>query len=105
MHIRSESGSSAGPRAEPPLNPPLIARWYSASIQECQRDREVPVSQSNCRKCGGKLVLESYPMEEMLVSKCFVCGKIDRYRELSREESRRLFRRVDQPRLLERLAS
>lgn len=50
-----------------------------------------------CKKCGGKLVYESYPVEEMLVNKCFVCGKIDSYHELSREESRRLFRRVDQP--------
>ena len=50
-----------------------------------------------CSKCGGKLVYESYPMEEMLVMKCFVCGKIDSYRELTREESRQLFRRVDQP--------
>jgi hypothetical protein len=36
-------------------------------------------------------------MEDMLVSKCFVCGKIEGYRELTREEARRLFRRVDQP--------
>jgi hypothetical protein len=36
-------------------------------------------------------------MEEMLVMKCFVCGKIDSYKELSREESRQLFRRVDAP--------
>ena len=34
-------------------------------------------------------------MEDMLVSKCFVCGKIDKYRELTRDEARRLFRRVD----------
>lgn len=63
------------------------------------------MNRPKCGKCGGKLVLESYPMEEMLVSKCFVCGKIDNYRELTREESRRLFRRVDQPKLVERLAS
>ncbi len=44
-------------------------------------------------------------MEEMLVSKCFVCGKIANYRELSREESRRLFRRVDQPPMVQPLAS
>jgi hypothetical protein len=35
-------------------------------------------------------------MEDMLVRKCWVCGKIDGYRELTREEARRLFRRVDQ---------
>lgn len=34
-------------------------------------------------------------MEEMLAMKCFMCGKIDSYRELTRDESRRLFRRVD----------
>lgn len=50
-----------------------------------------------CKKCGGKLVYETYPLEDMLVSKCFACGKIDSYRELTREQSRRLFRRVDQP--------
>jgi hypothetical protein len=58
-----------------------------------------------CSKCGGKLVYESYPIEEMLVMKCFVCGKIDSYRELSREESRRLFRRVDSPVARQPLAS
>lgn len=63
------------------------------------------MNRAKCGKCGGKLVFESYPMEEMLVRKCFVCGKIDGYRELSREESRRLFRRVDRPVSLERLAS
>jgi hypothetical protein len=31
----------------------------------------------------------------MLVHKCFVCGKIDSYRELTRDEAKRLFRRVD----------
>lgn len=51
----------------------------------------------NCKKCGGKLVYEAYPMEDMLVSKCFVCGKIDAYRELTREQARRLYRRVDGP--------
>jgi hypothetical protein len=40
-------------------------------------------------------VYESYPLEDMLVSKCFVCGKIDSYRELTRAEARNLFRRVD----------
>lgn len=50
-----------------------------------------------CKKCGGKLIYESYPMEEMLAVKCFACGKIDSYRELTREESRKLFRRVDSP--------
>jgi hypothetical protein len=55
-------------------------------------------------KCGGRLVYESYPMEDMLVSKCFVCGKIDAYRELTREEARTLFRRVDRP-VTSRLAS
>ncbi|HZU11831.1 MAG TPA: hypothetical protein VFB58_03250 [Chloroflexota bacterium] len=55
------------------------------------------MAQPVCKKCGGKLVYESYPLEEMLVMKCFMCGKIDSYRELSRQESRTLFRRVDQP--------
>ncbi|GAC1329339.1 MAG: hypothetical protein NVS2B16_08750 [Chloroflexota bacterium] len=63
------------------------------------------MNRPKCGKCGGKLVLESYPMEEMLVRKCFVCGKIDNYRELSREESRQLYRRVDQPILTHKLAS
>jgi hypothetical protein len=57
--------------------------------------QEAAVNRPCCKKCGGKLVYESYPLEDMLVSKCFVCGKIDKYRELTREESRRLFRRVD----------
>jgi hypothetical protein len=30
-------------------------------------------------------------MEDMLVMKCFVCGKIDSYRELTREQVRRVF--------------
>jgi hypothetical protein len=55
------------------------------------------VTRPNCKKCGGRLVYESYPLEDMLVSKCFVCGKIDSYRELTRDEARRLFRRVDAP--------
>jgi hypothetical protein len=50
-------------------------------------------------------VYERYPLEEMLVSKCFVCGKIASYRELNREEARRLFRRVDQPAPARSLAS
>jgi hypothetical protein len=56
---------------------------------------EAVVTRPCCKKCGGKLVYESYPLEDILVSKCFVCGKIDKYRELTREEARRLFRRVD----------
>lgn len=36
-------------------------------------------------------------MEEMLVSKCFTCGKIDSYRELNRQEAKNLYRRVDRP--------
>jgi hypothetical protein len=63
------------------------------------------VARPVCNKCGGKLVYESYPLEEMLVMKCFVCGKIDSYRELSREESRRLYRRVDRPVVSGQLAS
>ena len=63
------------------------------------------MTQATCKKCGGKLVFESYPLEDMLAKKCFVCGKIDSYRELTREESRRLFRRIDQPMLVQRLAS
>jgi hypothetical protein len=55
------------------------------------------VNRPKCPKCGGKLVFEAYPLEEMLVHKCFMCGKIDFYRELSREEARRMYRRVDQP--------
>lgn len=55
------------------------------------------MTRPTCKKCGGKLVYESYPMEEMLAMKCFVCGKIDSYLELTREESRRLFRKIDQP--------
>ena len=54
------------------------------------------MTRPTCKKCGGRLVFESYPMEDMLVRKCWVCGKIDGYRELTREEARRLFRRVDQ---------
>ena len=61
-----------------------------------RRLRRFPLSRPICKKCGGRLVYESYPAEDMLVSKCFVCGKIDNYRELSRAESRELFRRVDQ---------
>jgi hypothetical protein len=53
------------------------------------------VARPTCKKCGGKLIIESYPMEEMLAMKCFTCGKIDAYRELTREQSRNLFRRVD----------
>lgn len=34
-------------------------------------------------------------MEDMLVTKCFVCGRIDSYRELSRAEAKRLFRTID----------
>jgi hypothetical protein len=41
----------------------------------------------------------------MLVMKCFMCGKIDSYRELSREESRQLFRRVDPMAAPQKLAS
>lgn len=48
---------------------------------------------------------EAYPAEDMLVSKCFVCGKIDSYRELTREQVRTMFRRVDTGTLAERLAS
>lgn len=55
------------------------------------------MAQPICKKCGGRLEYESYPMEEMLVRKCWVCGKIDGYRQLSRDEARRLFRRVDRP--------
>ena len=53
------------------------------------------MNRRSCGKCGGRLVYESYPMEDMLVSKCFVCGKIDTYWELTREQARKLFRRVD----------
>lgn len=63
------------------------------------------MTRPSCKKCGGKLVYESYPLEDMLVSKCFVCGKIDSYRELTREEARRLFRRVDDARVARPLAS
>lgn len=63
------------------------------------------MTRPNCAKCGGKLVLESYPVEDMLVSKCFVCGKIASYRELTREQSRRLFRKIDQPTSIRKLAS
>lgn len=37
--------------------------------------------------------------------KCFMCGRIDSYRELSREESRQLFRRVDHAAVPQKLAS
>ena len=57
--------------------------------------QEASVTRPMCKKCGGKLVYEAYPMEDMLVSKCFVCGKIDTYRELTRDQARRLFRKVD----------
>jgi hypothetical protein len=63
------------------------------------------VQRPTCPKCGGRLVYEAYPAEEMLVSKCFVCGKIASYRELSREQARKLFRRVDRPVPANRLAS
>lgn len=53
------------------------------------------MSRPTCLKCGGKLVIESYPAEELLAQKCFSCGRIAGYRELTREESRRLFRPVD----------
>jgi hypothetical protein len=68
-----------------------------ASLAQHTAIEEAPVTRPSCKKCGGKLVYESYPLEDMLVSKCFVCGKIDAYRELTREQARRLFRRVDQP--------
>ncbi len=55
------------------------------------------MNRPSCSKCGGRLVYESYPMEDMLVSKCFVCGKIDAYWELTREQARKLFRRIDRP--------
>ncbi len=58
-----------------------------------------------CSKCGGRIVYEAYPSEDMLVSKCFVCGKIDNYRELTREQARAMFRRVDGRVDSERLAS
>lgn len=51
------------------------------------------------------MMYEAYPAEDMLVSKCFVCGKIDSYRELTREQARTMFRRVDAASLSERLAS
>jgi len=54
------------------------------------------VNRPGCKKCGGKLVYETYPLEDMLVNKCFVCGKIASYRELTREQARNLYRRVDQ---------
>ncbi len=53
------------------------------------------MSRPTCPKCGGKLVIESYPAEDMLARKCFMCGRIAGYRQLSREESRRLFRPID----------
>lgn len=73
--------------------------------QATRQPEEVPVTRPNCAKCGGRLVYESYPAEDMLVSKCFVCGKIASYRDLTREESRRLFRRVDQRVPAHKLAS
>ena len=63
------------------------------------------MTRPSCKKCGGRLVYERYPLEEMLVNKCFCCGRIDSYRELTRDEARRLFRRVDQPVHAHRLAS
>jgi hypothetical protein len=63
------------------------------------------VTRPSCNKCGGKIVYEAYPLEDMLVSKCFVCGKINGYRELNRDESRKLFRRVDEPYAARKLAS
>ena len=63
------------------------------------------MARPTCKKCGGRLVYETYPMEDMLVSKCWVCGKIDGYRELTRDQAKRLFRRVDQPAVSTRLAS
>ncbi|MGH2443446.1 MAG: hypothetical protein ACRDFX_09820 [Chloroflexota bacterium] len=39
--------------------------------------------------------MEPYTAEDMLVSKCFVCGKIASYQEMTREESRKLFRTID----------
>lgn len=53
------------------------------------------MNRPRCSKCGGKLILEAYPQEDMLVTKCFVCGKIESYRELSRAEARNMYRRVD----------
>lgn len=58
-----------------------------------------------CSKCGGRIVYEAYPSEDMLVTKCFVCGKIDSYRELTREQVRTMFRRVDSRTQSNRLAS
>lgn len=58
-----------------------------------------------CSKCGGKLVSEAYPLEDMLVKKCFVCGKIESYHEMSREESRRLFSGADRSKAARPLAS
>jgi hypothetical protein len=63
------------------------------------------VTRPSCKKCGGRLTYERYPLEEMLVGKCWVCGKIDSYRELNREEAKRLFRRIDQPAVVRRMAS
>lgn len=63
------------------------------------------MTQSRCKKCGGRLVVESYPLEEMLVNKCFTCGKIDGYRELTRQEAKTIFRRVDRHLPAARLAS
>ncbi len=63
------------------------------------------MTRPKCSKCGGRMMYEAYPMEDMLVSKCFVCGKIDSYRELTRAQVRTMFRRVDTASLTERLAS
>lgn len=63
------------------------------------------MNRPNCKKCGGRLVFESYPMEDLLVTKCFMCGKIDSYRELTREQARSLFRRVDRTPVPTRIAS
>lgn len=73
--------------------------------QVTRRSEEATVTRIPCKKCGGRLVYESYPMEDMLAYKCFVCGKIDSYRELTRQQARTLFRRVDAPRTQHSLAS
>ncbi len=75
----------------------VLTSSYDKYDHATRRPEEDPLKRPCCAKCGGKLVCEAYPLEDMLVSKCFVCGKIAAYRELSREESRRLYRRVDQP--------
>ncbi len=63
------------------------------------------MARPTCSKCGGRIVYEAYPAEDMLVTKCFVCGKIDNYRELTRDEVHRIFRRVDASVVAEKLAS